>query len=133
MSASRAERLERLRAIQGRRREMEEWRLAALQRRAETLEAEALELLRSLGERSPLAGFFLEAKAQRLRRTEADRAAVLAEAEGVRARAREAASAEKRLERIGAQALRGERAEAESRSLAEILDAHLAASRASLE
>lgn len=133
MSASRADRLERLRALQGRRREMEEWRLAALERRAGELKAEAEEILHSLGAHSPLAGLFLEAKAQRLRRKEAERADVLRQAEETRKAAREAAAVEKRLERLRTQARSVENAEAESRSLADLLDAHLASRRASLE
>lgn len=133
MSASRADRLERLRALQGRRREMEEWRLAALERRAGELKAEAEAILESLGAHSPLSGLFLEAKAQRLRRKEAERAETLREAEAVRKSAREIAATEKRLERLGLQARMSENAEAESRSLADILDAHLASRRASLE
>lgn len=125
MSATRADRLERLRGLQKRMREIEEVRLADLVRRAEGLAEEARAILQSLGDQSLLHGLFLDAKAERLRRKEAERTAVLAQIETARERVSEAGRAHKRLERVAEEARGRQDLDDEARALAELLDAHL--------
>lgn len=66
----RAVRLGRLLDVQGRKRQMEEWRLAALRREAVALAETSAEILASLGEQCVLNGLFLEGRASALRRNE---------------------------------------------------------------
>lgn len=133
MRGTRADRLERLQGLQKRLREIEEIKLADLTTKADALAAEAVALLESLGDHSPLTGLFLQAKADRLRRKEAERAAVLLQAQGVRKRLTQASASEKRLERVAVEARGRQRADDEARSLSEILDAYLSSRGASLE
>ena len=133
MSGTRADRLERLQKLQKRKREMEEWRLAELERKAASLAAETEEILKSLGDQSLLNGLFLEAKANALRRKEGERAVVRAEAERAKVRLTEAGGVEKRLERIAGEARSEQTRTDESAALAEILDGFLISRSASLE
>ncbi|MFD2236340.1 hypothetical protein [Aureimonas populi] len=136
MSATRAQRLERLLKVQEKRRAMEEWRLAELRRQDAALEREAHDILASLGEQSLLNGLFLEAKSSALKRKEAERVRLLAQEETVRARLLDAAATEKRLERLSGEARLAEDAAAEAARLSDTLDTYLSAARragASLE
>ncbi|BDA85913.1 hypothetical protein Sa4125_34550 [Aureimonas sp. SA4125] len=96
---ARAGRLERLRSVQTRKRQVEEWRLAEMKREEIALAAHSVEILQSLGDQSLLQGLFLEAKATTLRRNEvkiASNRRVQVEAE---LSLREAQGVEKRLQR----------------------------------
>lgn len=133
MSGSRADRLERLKRVQEKRRAIEEWRLADLRRRDAALAAEAHEILDSLGETTGLSGLFLEAKASTLKHKEGERTRLVSQEAAVRERLREAQGMEKRLERLAGEARRGEDARAEAVNLSDTLEAYLAARGASLE
>lgn len=133
MRGTRADRLERLQGLQKRLREIEEIKLADLDARADALAVEAVALLHSLGDHSPLTGLFLQAKADRLRRKEAERAALGLQADAVRKRLAAASASEKRVERIAVEARALQRTGDEARDLADILDAYLTSRSASLE
>jgi hypothetical protein len=130
---ARATRLQRLLAVQARKRQMEEWRLADLKREATALAANSVEILQSLGDQSLLQGLFLEAKASALRRNEVE-IVTNQTAQGKAAdRLREAQGIEKRLERASEDA-GVVAARAEERTALELaLDGYLTAARASFE
>lgn len=129
----RAVRLRRLLDVQGRKRQMEEWRLAALQREAIALHETSAEILASLGEQCVLNGLFLEGRASALRRNEGlivrNRSAQdISEADLNAARA-----IEKRLEREAAAAGEVAARVEEQSDLLTALDDYLVARSASFE
>lgn len=130
---TRGGRLCRLLAVQKQKRKLCEWKLADLEGERQALEAEAREILESLGEQSLLHGLFLEAKAAALRRNDVKLSAVAVRLEDARATLREAQAMEKRVERAADEAVATERAEAEKLSLLLALDDYLSARAASFE
>ena len=95
----RAVRLGRLLEVQGRKRQMEEWRLAALKREGVALHETSAEILASLGEQCLLNGLFLEGRASALRRNEGLIVRNRTAQEAAEADLDAARSIEKRLER----------------------------------
>jgi hypothetical protein len=130
---ARAIRLQRLLAVQARKRQMEEWQLAELKRTAATLEATSIEILQSLGDQSLLQGLFLEAKAATLRRNEVQISANRVEQGRTEQKVRDAQGIEKRLEQASEEAS-SDAARVEERVALELaLDDYLTAARASFE
>lgn len=129
----RAARLSRLLEVQARRRQVEEWRLAELQREARDLAGAGVAILQSLGDQSLLHGLFLDAKAAALKRNEAKAVVNRARQGEAEARLRAAHGVEKRLERASGAAKAVEQRLAERDDLDEAIEAHLAAARTSLE
>lgn len=129
----RARRLQRLLVVQGRKRQVEEWRLAELRREAIALAATSAEMLTSLGDQSLLHGLFLDAKASALKRNEvkiAANAVLQAKAEKL---LRETQGFEKRLERASGDAREAASRVAEREGLDLALEDHLTALNASFE
>ena len=130
---ARAIRLQRLLAVQARKRQMEEWQLAELKRTAATLEATSIEILQSLGDQSLLQGLLLEAKAATLRRNEVQISANRVEQGRTEQKVRDAQGIEKRLEQASEEAS-SDAARVEERAALELaLDDYLTAARASFE
>ena len=130
---ARATRLERLRTVQARKRQMEEWRLADLKLEGIALAANSVEILQSLGDQSLLQGLFLEAKASALRRNEVDIVANHTAQGKAVDKLRAAQGIERRLERASEEAgiVAGRVEERTALELA--LDEYLTSTRASLE
>ncbi|MBB3935551.1 hypothetical protein [Aureimonas phyllosphaerae] len=130
---SRAARLARVRDVQEKMRQLEEWRLGELVREETRLRETERELLETLGSQSLMQGLFLEGKAAALRRNDV----VLRETQAREAVAREkvqkAQATEKRLERAADKAEATERAATERSELLLALEDHLAARAASFE
>lgn len=129
----RSDRLQRLVAVQMRKRQLDEWRLADLKREAIALAASSADILQSLGDQSLLHGLFLDAKASTLRRNEvlvAGNRAAQVEAEK---RLRDAQAIEKRLDRAAEDARETADRAAERASLDLALEDYLTAANASFE
>ena len=129
----RSQRLERLVAVQARKRQVEEWRLAELKRDHIALSASSVEILQSLGDQSLLHGLFLEAKAATLRRNEVHIAANRALQAAAEGRLREVQSVEKRLERASGDAREAANRVGERAELELALEDYLTAANASFE
>ncbi|MBC8128983.1 MAG: hypothetical protein H7Y08_01525 [Rhizobiaceae bacterium] len=130
---ARAERLQRLVEVQGRKRQMEEWRLAELKREETALAASSVEILQSLGDQSLLHGLFLEAKAATLKRNEVRIATNRSAQEVASVKLRDSQSIEKRIGRASddARVLADRVAEQQALDLA--LDDYLTSTAASFE
>ncbi|WP_168990422.1 hypothetical protein [Aureimonas flava] len=130
---SRAERLTRVRAVQEKMRQLEEWRLGELVREEARLVDNERELLETLGSQSLMHGLFLEGKAAALRRNDLTLRETREREAAARERVRKAQATEKRVERAAGKAEAAERAEAERAELLLALEDHLAARAASFE
>jgi NADH pyrophosphatase NudC (nudix superfamily) len=127
MSAGRADRLARVRAVLEQKRQLAEWNQARCRREEAERDALSVELLQTLGDQSLMQGLFLEAKANAIRRNDAELAAARIASEKATVAAREAGATQKRIERAEARARVDEAAAKERASLLDILDDHLAA------
>lgn len=129
----RAARLGRLLEVQGRKRQMGEWRLAALQREAVALHETSADILASLGEQCVLNGLFLEGRASALRRNEGLIVRNRTEQESAEAELNAARTIEKRLEREASAAGELAARAKEQSDLLSALDDYLVTRSASFE
>lgn len=131
--AERAARLGRLLKVQGRKRQMEEWRLAALKRDAIALHETSAEILASLGEHCLLNGLFLEGRASALRRNEGLIVRNRTAQDSAETELDAARTIEKRVEREALAAAAIAARVKEQSDLLSALDDHLASRSASFE
>ncbi|WP_182084906.1 hypothetical protein [Aureimonas sp. ME7] len=127
------ERLARVRDVQEKMRQIEEWRLAELVREENRLVENERELLETLGSQSLMHGLFLDAKVSALRRNDMALRETRSREEEARRRVRDAHAAEKRVERAAERAQALEAADRERDELMSALEDHLAAKAASFE
>ncbi len=130
---SRAARLARVRDVQEKMRQLEEWRLGELVREETRLLETERELLETLGSQSLMQGLFLEGKAAALRRNDVVLRETQAKEALAREKVRQAQATEKRIERAAGKAEASERAATERSELLLALEDHLAARAASFE
>ncbi|KQQ88232.1 hypothetical protein [Aureimonas sp. Leaf324] len=130
---SRAARLARVRDVQEKMRQLEEWRLGELVREETRLLENERELLETLGSQSLMQGLFLEGKAAALRRNDVVLRETQAKEALAREKVRQAQATEKRIERAAEKAEATERAATERSELLLALEDHLAARAASFE
>ncbi|WP_294644314.1 hypothetical protein [uncultured Aureimonas sp.] len=130
---SRAARLARVRDVQEKMRQLEEWRLGELVREETRLLKTERELLETLGSQSLMQGLFLEGKAAALRRNDVVLRETQAKEALAREKVRQAQATEKRIERAAGKAEASERAATERSELLLALEDHLAARAASFE
>lgn len=129
----RAARLSRLLEVQGRKRQMQEWKLAALKREAVALHETSAEILASLGEHCLLNGLFLEGRASALRRNEGLIVCNRTAQEGAETELEAARTIEKRVEREAAAANEAAGRAKEQADLLSALDDYLTTRSASFE
>lgn len=130
---SRAERLARVRDVQEKMRQLEEWRLGELVREETRLLENERELLETLGSQSLMHGLFLEGKAAALRRNDLALRETREREAVAREKVQKAQATEKRIESAADKAGASERAEVERADLLLALEDHLAARAASFE
>jgi rubrerythrin len=121
--ASRLAKLRRIVAVQEKLHRMEEFRLAALERRAVELREDEASVVASLNDSETFAGLFVDAMANQLRRIARETTRVSASQAEQGVRVREAALRLKRTERFTDKTARAERHAEEKRVFQELLDA----------
>jgi len=121
--AARLAKLRRIVAVQEKLHRMEEFRLAALERRAVELREDEASVVASLNDSETFAGLFVDAMANQLRRIARESTQVSASQVEQGERVREAALRLKRTERFTDKTARAERQAHEKRVFQELLDA----------
>lgn len=123
--ATRPHRLKRLLRVQKQKRELEEWRLAALGRERSDIDRKEVEIVESLGAESILQGLFLDQKVRSLRRNDVDKVRNGKAQDAATVRLRTARQREKHVERALDDASLAEGNAAARSELEEVLDIFL--------